>query len=194
MHVPVQQSVTELLHRHNEGDEEALDAVVCLLHAELSKLARHYLRVERPNHTLDTRALVNESYMRLVGQRKVSWQNRKHFFGIASRTMRRVLCDYARRRQSEKRGGPHGVAPLDFNDLASEYLGTDPWRFEKALQIDDALRRLAKKDPVAVELIELRYFAGLTLDEISDILGFSMRTLSRKWRFARAWLYKELKS
>lgn len=185
-------SVTDLLRRYNRGERRVMESVFKQIGPDLYRLARHYLRKERQNHTLDPEALVHETYLKLIGQERVSWKNRKHFLGVAAQTMRRILCDYARSRNSIKRGGgafrrPLRLSEIDVNRI--RYESKDP---DLPLLIEGALERLAAHDSVAAELIELRYFGGFTLAEISEILDVPTRTLSRKWRFARAWLFKEL--
>ena len=183
---------TRLLRQHAAGDERALSAALRRLEPELRKLARHYLRRERSNHTLDVEGLVTETYLRIVGQRVVEWRNREHFLGIAAQTMRRILCDYARQRHSMKRGGPSRRQRVSMNDRdirAIPYGTRDP---DQRLAIEMALEKLGMRDPVAAELVELRYFAGFTLEEASEILEIPARTLSRRWKIARAWLFREL--
>ena len=169
-----------------------MNALMRVARPDLEHLARHYLRRERADHTLDTQALVHESYIRLVRERKVVWQNRKHFFGVAAQHMRRVLCDYARGRNSFKRGGPGARRPVSIAELDAELAGRHTGDPDLPLLIDGALARLEAHDADAAELIRLRYFAGFTLVEIAEILDIPTRTLSRKWRFARAWLSHDL--
>jgi len=190
--VPIDPSITVLLQRYSQGDERAMDLLVRKVGPELDRLARSYLRKERSNHTLDAHALVHETYLRMAGQRRVVWNNRQQFFGVAAQTMRRVLCDYARQRNSLKRGGPGPKRPLSISELDAELVRAESGDPDLPLLIQSALRRLASRDPVAAELVKLRYFAGFTLVEVSEILEIPTRTLSRKWRFARAWLFREL--
>lgn len=187
-------SVTELLHRYNRGDRRAMDGVLRKIGPDLHRLARHYLKRERRNHTLDSRALVHEAYVRLAGQQRVTWRNRQHFLGVAAQTMRRILCDYARKRNSVKRGGDLDRRPVSLSEIDADAIRQEPFDQDIPLGIDLALERLSLRDPVAAELVELRYFGDFTLAEISEILDIPTRTLSRRWRFARAWLYKELRT
>jgi len=189
---PADQSITELLQQYSKGDQRAMELLMRRVGPELDSLARSYLRKERLNHTLDAQALVHEAYLRLVGQRRVVWRNRRHFFGVAAQTMRRILCDYARQRNSLKRGGPGPKRPLSISELDAELVLPESIDPDLPLLIESALTRLALRDPVAVELVRLRYFSGFTLVEVSEILEIPTRTLSRKWRFARAWLFREL--
>ena len=184
--------ITDLLQQYSQGDHRATDALIRKVGPELDRLARFYLRKERSNHTFDAQALVHETYLRLAGQRNVFWSNRQHFYGVAAQTMRRVLCDYARRRNSIKRGGPGGKQPLSISELNVELVLPESRDPDLPLLIESALKRLSIQDPVAAELVRLRYFAGFTLVEVSEILEVPTRTLSRKWRFARAWLFREL--
>jgi RNA polymerase sigma factor (TIGR02999 family) len=169
-----------------------MDGVVRKIGPDLHRLARHYLKRERRNHTLDSRALVHEAYVRLAGQDRVSWRNRQHFLGVAAQTMRRILCDYARKRKSVKRGGRLDRRPISLSEIDANLVKQEGLDMDIPIGIDLALERLSLRDPVAAELVELRYFGGFTLAEISEILDIPARTLSRRWRFARAWLYKEL--
>lgn len=175
--------VTSLLQRWSGGDDAARDEVMPLVYGELRKLAQSYLYRERSGHTLETSALVNEAYMRLLGQEHVSWQNRGHFFGIAAQSMRRILVDYARHKGTSKRGGDAPKVSLDEAWMAAVE------RPEELLLLDDALKRLAEVDPDRAEQVELRFFAGLTHEEIAEVKGISLSTVERKWRLARAFLY-----
>jgi len=189
---PIDRSITELLQQYGKGDDRAMDMLVRKVGPELDRLARFYLRKERLNHTLDPQALVHETYLKLAAQHKVLWMNRQHFYGVAAQTMRRILCDYARQRNSLKRGGPGQKRPLSISELDAELVLPESIDPDLPLLIESALTRLALRDPVAVELVRLRYFSGFTLVEVSEILEIPTRTLSRKWRFARAWLFREL--
>jgi RNA polymerase sigma factor (TIGR02999 family) len=180
------QDVTGLLVRWRGGDREALDALTPLVYDELRRLAKSYLRRERPDHTLDGTALVHEAYMRLVDQRNVEWRNRNHFFALAAELIRRILVDHARARIAAKRGGANvklsldeALAPADEKDL-------------NILALDDALVALAKADPQQSRIVELRYFAGLTIEETADVMEISPATVKRDWTTAKAFLKREM--
>jgi RNA polymerase sigma-70 factor, ECF subfamily len=179
--------VTNLLLRWSEGDRDALDRLIPLVYGELHRIAGRHLRAERQEHTLAPTALVNEVYLRLVIQRQVSWQNRTQFFGVAAQLMRRILVDHARRRQAQKRGASVAIVSLE---AAGEVPATDG--AADVLAIDGALERLAVHDPDHARIVELRFFAGLTVEEVAHLLDRSPRTIKREWRLARAWLYREL--
>ena len=180
--------VTALLVRWSGGDEQALGELMPLVHAECRRIAARQLRAERDEHTLQPTALVNELYLRLVDQRRTNWKDRAQFFGVTARLMRRVLVDHARARQADKRGAGRVLVPLD---AASDVSG-DP-RAADVLAIDEALDRLGAHDPDQQRLVELRFFAGLTVDETAHVLGCSPRTVKREWQLAKAWLYRELR-
>lgn len=180
------QDVTGLLVRWRTGDREALDALTPLVYDELRRLAKSYLRRERPDHTLDGTALVHEAYMRLVDQRNVEWRNGNHFFALAAELIRRILVDHARARIAAKRGGSNvklsldeALAPADEKDL-------------NILALDDALLALAKADPQQSRIVELRYFAGLTIEEAADVMEISPATVKRDWTTAKAFLKREM--
>lgn len=173
--------VTRLLNAWGGGKQEALDELMPVVYQELRKLARHYLRSERDDHTLQPTALVNEAYLRLVDQKDVRWQNRKHFFGIAAQLMRRILVDHARKRNSEKRGG--GEPPLPFDDARAV-----PAKPGELIRLDEALNDFATIDPRAAKIVELRQFAGLSIDETAEVLDISPATVKREWTAAKAWL------
>jgi RNA polymerase sigma factor (TIGR02999 family) len=173
--------VTQLLNAWGNGRQEALDELMPIVYQELRKLARGYLRSERNEHTLQPTALVNEAYLRLVDQKNVRWQNRSHFFGIASQLMRRILVDHARKRQSEKRGG--GEVPLPFDEAKGV-----PTKPRDLVALDDALTDFATLDPRAAKIVELRQFGGLSIDETAEILEISPATVKREWTAAKAWL------
>ncbi len=179
--------VTALLNKLTAGDSGAASRVVPLIYEELRRLAAHYMAGERPGHTLQTTALVHEAYLRLVDQRQATWQNRTHFYGAAATVMRRILVDHARARLSEKRGGhaPHLALDeaLDFCDDQSEEL----------VRLDEALARLARMAPRQSRVIELRFFAGLNVEETAEVMGLSPKTVKRDWSSARAWLHRELR-
>jgi len=181
-----QHDVTRLLKAWSGGDSKALDELFPIVYTEVRKLARSYLRRERPDHTLQPTALVNEAYMRLVDQRHVDWQNRAHFFGIAAQVMRRVLVDHARMRQADKRGSGDRPVVLD------EALALVAERTPDVVALDDALRALAELDPRQAQIVELRFFGGLSIEEAAEVIGLSPATVKREWSAARAWLRREL--
>jgi RNA polymerase sigma factor (TIGR02999 family) len=183
---PRNRTVTELLQQWTRGRQDALEPLLAEIYGELRKLAASYIRRERPNHTLQATALVNEAFMKLVDQRAVHWQNRAHFFGIAAQLMRRILVDYARAQGAAKRGS--GQAPLSLNE---ELVGT-PGSDLDVLALDEALTRLSIMDTQQARVVELRYFGGLTVDETALVLGISPATVGREWTLAKAWLYAEL--
>jgi len=181
--------VTELLVAWGSGDRHALEQLLTTVHGELRRLARRELSRERTDHTLQPTALVNELYLRLVEQNRVSWQNRAHFFAIAARMMRRILVDHARARGATKRGGPScaRVSLSDAMNVASEPA-------VDVLALDAALARLDERDPDQARIVELRYFSGLSVEETAAVLGKSPRTIKREWRVAKAWLFGQLRS
>jgi RNA polymerase sigma-70 factor, ECF subfamily len=186
--VPSSIEVTGLLVRWSRGEPEALDLLMPLIYAECRRIAAQQLRNEYRDHTLDPTALVHELYLRLVDQRRATWANRTQFFGVAAQLMRRVLVDYARARHANKRGGA-----ATFVSLAAAANTPDDSRVADVLAIDEALERLAAFDPEQVRIIELRFFAGLTVEETARLIGRSPRTVKREWRLAKAWLYRELR-
>ena len=179
--------VTRLLRRLREGQDDALDAVVPLLYGELRRIARENLRRERRGHTLATTALVHEAYLRLVDNRRISVADRGQFFGAASLTMRRILADYARTRKRLKRGA--GIEPIPL-DEATEMLSDA--EADEILALDDAVGRLERVDPRAAQVVQLRFFGGLDMQEIASVLEISERTARRDWISARAWLRSEV--
>jgi RNA polymerase sigma factor (TIGR02999 family) len=180
--------VTRLLQQWADGDRDALDRLVPLVYAELRRVATRQLRNERAGHSLAPTALVHELYLRLIDQRAASWQHRAHFFGVAARLMRRILVDHARARLAGKRGGAVTLVPLHTVPDVPDGGG----RVADVLAIDEALDRLTARDAEQGRLVELRFFAGLTVEEAAHVLGRSPRTIKREWRLARAWLYREL--
>jgi RNA polymerase sigma factor (TIGR02999 family) len=186
MAAPVGHDITRLLLAWSEGDDDALGQLAPLVEAELLRLARHYLRGERPGHTLQPTALVNEAYLRLLDWRKLSWQNRAHFMGIAANMMRRILVDHARRHRFLKRGGDVVKVSLDPGRLGS--LERDP----DLVALDEALTRLAELDHRKSQVVELRFFGGLSVEETAEVLKISPRTVKREWSLAQAWLHSEL--
>lgn len=187
MTTPSAQDITQLLRAWGNGDQQALDELTPLVYRELRRLAKAYMAAERPDHTLQATALVNEAYLRLVDVRDVSWQNRAHFFGICARTMRRILIDFARSRQYQKRGGDAVSMTLD-NALEVPDRPT-----VGLLALDDALNALAKLDPRKSQVVELRFFGGLSVEETAEVLKVSPETVKRDWRFTRVWLERELR-
>jgi RNA polymerase sigma-70 factor (ECF subfamily) len=177
---------TELLIAWGRGDASAFDRLVPLVHDELRRLARRYMRRERVDHTLQTTALVNEAYLRMIAVGQVDWQNRAHFFAIAARVMRRILVDSARRRRAPQRGGTLQHMPLD------EALVPATARQPDLVALDDALQRLESAYPRKSRVVELRYFGGMKLEEVATLLGVSRDTVKRDWRFAKLWLLREL--
>jgi RNA polymerase sigma-70 factor, ECF subfamily len=191
---PTSEEITILLQNLNsETDSESLNALLPLVYNELHKQAHRYLRGERHNHTLQTTALINEAYLRLVGQKSVEWQNRTHFFAIAANMMRRVLVDYAKTIHRVKRGGNNRELPLeDALSIAAETTG-EAVKVD-LIALDIALDKLAAKDERMARIVELRYFSGLTVEETAEVLNISAMTVKRDWNVAKALLYKEIKN
>ena len=186
---PLQQTgVTELLVNWSNGDQEALNKLIPLVYDELHKLARRYLRRERPDHTLQTTALVHEAYLKLVDQREANWENRVHFFAVAAKLMRRLLVDYARRHCASKRGGDLFKLSLDEALVSSEEKDAE------LLALDEALDRLEAVDPQQSRVVELRVFSGLSLEETAQAMNISPRTVRREWSMAKAWLHQQIKN
>jgi RNA polymerase sigma factor (TIGR02999 family) len=183
---PAPHEVTSLLLRWGQGDRAALDALTPLVYDELHRLASRYLRRERPDHTLQSTALVHEAYLRLVDQRNVHWQNRAQFYGLAAELIRRILVDHARARQAAKRGGAMFKLTLD------EALDATAPRDLDLVRLDDAMAALAQLDLQQCRVVELRFFAGLTIEETAEVLGISIATVKRDWVMAKAWLRREL--
>jgi len=177
---------TRLMKAWSEGDETALERLIPLVDAEMRRLARHYLRQERPDHILQTTALVNEVWVRLINWPDVSWQNRAHFIGLAAQLMRRVLVDEARRRQAQKHGGDAVHVSL------ANVEGIARGKSADLVALDDALNELAKLDERQKKIVEMRFFGGLSLEETAEALNVSTRTVQREWSLAQAWLYREL--
>ncbi|NOT61186.1 MAG: sigma-70 family RNA polymerase sigma factor [Acidobacteria bacterium] len=180
------QDVTQLLLAWSAGDQAAFDQLLPLVNDELRRLARAYMRGERRGHSLQTSALVNEAYLRLVDQQQVQWQNRAHFFGIAAQLMRRILIDYARKHQYAKRGG--GAVRVSLDEAAA----VTEARAAEVLAVDEALDKLAAMDARKGRLVELRFFGGLTEEETAEVLRVSVPTVQREWRAAKAWLHRLL--
>jgi RNA polymerase sigma factor (TIGR02999 family) len=186
MDEPRSEDVTQLLVSWTEGNRQALDDLVPIVHAELRRLARRYMHAERLGHTLQTSALVNEAYMRLVDANRVQWQNRAHFFGISARLMRQILIDYARARRGDKRGGDLRPVPLD------ESMARGPQLDNDLVAVHEALLRLSEMDERKAQVVEMRFFGGLTEAETAEVLNVSPETVRRDWRLAKAWLRREL--
>jgi len=180
------QQISHLLHRWSDGDSEALDQLTPLVYGELRRMARRYMRRQPPGHTLQTTALIHEAYLRLVGREEQRWENRAHFFSVAAQAMRHILMDYARARNREKRGGGGQRVSLD------EAMTICPERVAELVALDDALTELAKLDDRRSKVVELRFFGGLTEEEIAEVLKVSPRTVSSDWSLARSWLLREL--
>jgi len=178
--------VTQLLCLWSGGDRAALESLIEVVYAELRHLAHSYLRRERPGHTLQSTALVHEAYLRLIDQKNVTWQNRAHFFGIAAQMMRRILVDHARSRQASKRGAGITLLALDEAVAGSGPRGLD------LIVLDQALESLARIDPQQSRIVELRFFAGLSIDDTAEVLKISPATVKREWAIAKAWLYREM--
>ncbi|MBL8186802.1 MAG: sigma-70 family RNA polymerase sigma factor [Acidobacteria bacterium] len=186
MNRPASEEITQLLLAWGGGDETALERLMPLVHAELKRLAKRYMNRQRTGHTLQTTALVNEAYLRLIDSSRVQWQNRAHFFAISAQLMRRILVDAARAKQNLKRGGGAQMIALDeapevFSEQAAELIA-----------LDDALKALASFSPRLSQVVELRYFGGLSEEETAEVLKTSTRTIRRDWKLARTWLYREL--
>lgn len=179
---------TELLVAWGHGDEAALEQLIPIVHGELRRLARRHMARERPEHTLQPTALVNEVYLRLVDIRRMKWQNRAQFFAIAARLMRRILVDAARSRHYQKRGGGARKVSFDAALLPAAQPGTD------IVALDDAVRALSEMDPRKGQVVELRFFGGLSVEETAEVLGVSSDTVMRDWKLAKVWLLRQLKA
>ena len=179
------QQVTGLLLAWSNGDQAALNQLMPLVHDELHRLAHHYMNRERPDHTLQTSALVNEAYVHLVDQTDMRWENRAQFFGLASQLMRHILIDHARTHTRAKRAGGRKVALEDFAIL-------NPERGAELIALDEALKKLAAIHPRKGQIVELKFFGGLTVEEIAEVLKISQVTVMRDWSFAKSWLYREI--
>ena len=180
--------ITALLIDWSNGDQTALEKLLPLVEKELHRLAHSYMRRESPDHTLQTTALVNEAYLKLIDQKKTRWQNRAHFFGIAARIMRRILMNYARDQQRLKRGG--GAIQVSLSEVAVISLS----KTDDLLALDEALERLAATDGRKAQVVELRYFGGLSVEETAEVLGVSDITVLRDWKFAKAWLLRDIEN
>lgn len=178
--------ITQLLQGWRGGDRKALDALLPVVYKELKRLAHFQLRQERPDHTLQSAALVNEAYLRLIGLNTPQWESRTHFFAIAAQLMRQILVDYARRHRAGKRGGGEATIPLEDATMLSRGKPID------VVALDEALKALAQIDPRKAQVVELRFFGGLSFEETAEVLQVSAVTVSRDWSTARAWLHREM--
>jgi RNA polymerase sigma factor (TIGR02999 family) len=178
--------ISQLLADWTNGDQSALDKLMPLVYDHLRRMAHHYMSHERPDHTLQTTALVNEAYLRLINQKRAHWQNRAQFFGIAAQIMRRILVDHARSNARTKRGGGGREVSLD------EAASLSPTRAADIIALDDALKRLAQNDPRKCQIVELRYFGGLSVEEAAEVLKIAPITVKRDWLVAKAWLHREI--
>jgi RNA polymerase sigma factor (TIGR02999 family) len=181
-----QTQITQLLQKWQEGNNEALETLMPLVYAELKRLAGSYLRRERPDHTLQSAALVNEAYLRLVDQTQTQWQNKAHFFGIAAQMMRRILADHARGHNAAKRGS--GMPELELNEAMAQA----QTKSVDLLDLEEALQKLEKLDAQQGKIVELRFFSGLSIEDTANVLGISPATVKRDWAAARAWLFREV--
>ena len=183
---PAPPEVSLLLHAWSNGDQTARDKLLPLVYGELRQMARRYMEGQHPGHTLQTTALIHEAYLWLVDQKNVQWQNRAHFFGVAAKAMRSILVDYARTKHAAKRGGE--LQQVSLEEAAT--ISTE--RTAEVVALDDALQNLAAFDPRKSQVVELRYFGGLTVEETAEVLHVSPETVARDWRLARTWLLREL--
>ncbi|MDI1242991.1 MAG: sigma-70 family RNA polymerase sigma factor [bacterium] len=183
-----QPEITLWLQEWSSGKEEALEAMMPIVYAELHRQATNYLRRERIGHTLQATALINEAYLKLIDQREVNWKNRAHFFGIAAQSMRRILVDHARSRHRDKRGGNAENLPLEAAEFAASAAGLNV----DLVALDEALTRLAQLDERQSRIVELRFFSGMSVEETAEALGISPATVKNEWRTAKAWLFQEL--
>lgn len=188
---PVSEEITAMLHDWSTGNQEVLDDLLPIVYQELRTQAHRYLRRERPNHTLQATALINEAFLRLIEQKDAGWENRAHFFGLAASMMRRILVDYAKTRNRLKRGGKETDLPLE--EASSVPVdAVDGTTKINLILLDEALKKLAKKDEQQARVVELRYFSGLTIDETAKVLGVSSMTVKRDWNVAKAWLRRKI--
>ena len=179
--------ITKMLIELTGGNQDVVNEILPHIYDELRRLAGSYLRRERSDHTLQPTALVHEAYMKLIDQKKVKWQNRAHFFGIAAQVMRRILMDHARKHTAEKRGGEAEKLPLEEDILLVSH-----GRSAELLALDEALEKLAGFDETKAKIVELRYFGGLSIEETAEVLNVSVPTVNRHWRMAKAWLHAEV--
>jgi len=187
MSLPSSEEITRLLQVWSDGDREAFDKLAPLVYEELHRLAMRYIGRERAGHTLQTTALVNEAFVRMIKWQNIPWQNRAHFFAISAQLMRRILVDHARRNHRAKRGGPMRPVSLDEAPAVSAVHGED------LIAVDEALERLAAIDARSARVVELRFFGGMSVPEMAEVLKVSHMTVSRDWEFARAWLAREFR-
>ena len=183
---PAPEELSQLLRDWSNGDHAALDKVMPVVYQELRRLARHYMRRERADHTLQTTALVNEAYLRLADYKKMRWQSRTHFFAVSAQVMRRILVEHARSRNFAKRGG--GVQKVELDETAFVSAG----RSAEVIAVDEALSELESWDARKGRIVELRFFGGLSIEETAEVLKVSPTTVQREWRSAKAWLYKAI--
>lgn len=179
--------VTRILEAIGDGDDRAADELMPLVYSQLKREAQRYMAAERSDHTFQATALVHEAYLRLVGERRIPWQNRAHFYAAAAEAMRRILLDHAKSRGREKRGGGRKRVPLSVADVA------ESWNLAETMSLDESLRRLKDRDPNISRVVELRFFAGLSIEDTAEALGVSKATVKRRWEYGRTWLYRELK-
>ncbi len=184
----VKHDVTALLHSLKEGDRQALDRLLPLVYQEMRALAAHHMKQERADHTLQPTALVHEAYLRLVKRDSPDWENRAHFMGVASQVIRRTLVEHARARKRDKRGGGAVKVTLTEQALSGPAMDMD------VLALDEALTRLGEEDDSAQQVVELRFFGGMTTKETAEALGMAERTVHRRWAYAKAWLFQELRA
>jgi len=183
----VEHDVTALLHSLKDGDRQALDRLLPLVYQEMRALAAHHMKQERRDHTLQPTALVHEAYLRLVKRDSPDWENRAHFMGVASQVIRRTLVEHARSRKADKRGGGAVKVTLTEQAISGPAMDLD------VLALDEALTRLGEEDDSARQVVELRFFGGMTAEETAEALGMAVRTVHRRWSYAKAWLYRELR-
>jgi len=185
MSTPSSNDVTQLLVDWGNGNQAALDDLIPLVYSELHRLAGRYMWREGRGHTLQTSALINEAYLRLVDQKKMQWQNRAHFFGVAARLMRQILVDHARSRSRAKRGGGAQMVSLAEQSVIAKEI-------EDVIALDDALKNLSEMDPRKSQIVEMKFFGGLTTEEVAEVLNVTTRTVEREWRKAKAWLNRAI--
>ena len=183
---PTPGSITRLLVEWRDGDMTALDRLVPLVYREMRRLAGYYMRRQRADHTLQTSALINEAYLRLIDHKNMRWENRAHFYAVAAQAMRRILVDHARSRGYQKRGG--GAVKVSFDEAV---IGAEE-RAAELIALDDAMKDLAAIDPRKSQIVELRYFGGLSVDETAEVVGVSSVTVMREWRSAKGWLLRAI--